>query len=430
MNDVNQSTNLDEFLDRKPVSANRRRWKWVATALGVALLLLVAGSLLFGGRDQPNYITVSAQRRDLSVDVTATGNLQPTNQIEVGSETSGLVEAVFVDVNDQVRRGQPLARIDTSRLADSEAQARAAVASARAQVASAEASLAQSRADYSRLQEVARLSDGKVPSKAELDTGLADVRRNEAQLRANRAAVDQAIASLSSARTALAKATIYSPVSGIVLARKVDPGQTVAASFETPELFTIAEDLSRMRIDVKVDEADIALVKLGQPARFSVDAYPGRTFPARVERVDVGATSTEASASGAASGSVVSYVTRLIVDNQEGLLRPGMTATASIITEQLRGYFIVPLAALRFQPPQKKESEGLTIRPPDQGGESVRDTGFGRGSRRTIYVINDEDRLAPLSVTIVATAGSSAAVTGTGLRQGMRIVTGGSAEKE
>ena len=304
------------------------------------------------GQDQPNYATAPVQRGDLRVTVSATGNLQPTNKVEVGSELSGLVTEVSVDNNDEVTRGQVLARLDTSRLQDTIAQSRAALQSAQASVAQALATAQQTQAALARLEEVRKLSDGKVPSAAEFDTARAEHARARAAVQTAEASVAQARAQLSSDQTQFSKALIKSPVNGVVLSRQVDSGQTVAASFNAPVLFVIAEDLRRMSLKVKVDEADVGQVAAGQTATFQVDAFPGQTFPATVERIDVGANAGENSSSTAASaaGSVVSYTAVLAVANEGGILRPGMTATAEIVTSEKRNVLLVPNAALRFSP--------------------------------------------------------------------------------
>ena len=304
---------------------------------------------------QPNYATAPVQRGDLRVTVSATGNLQPTNKVEVGSELSGLVTEVNVDNNDVVAKGDVLARLDTSRLQDAIAQSRAALQSAQAGVAQAQATAQQTQAALARLEEVRQLSGGKVPSVAEFDNARAEHARANAAVLTAKAAVAQARAQLSSDETQSSKALIRSPVTGVVLSRQVDPGQTVAASLNAPVLFVIAEDLKRMRLEVKVDEADVGQVSAGQKATFQVDAFPGRTFPARVERIDLGANASDgstASSSTASSGSgaVVAYTAVLAVDNSKDILRPGMTATAEIVTSEKRDVLLVPNAALRFSP--------------------------------------------------------------------------------
>jgi len=334
MNDVTLTTSsnaapeLDAFLGAPAAKPWYKRPAYIVAAVAAVLVVLLL-SRCFTGTATAGYATEEVRRGNLRVTVSATGNLLPTDQVEVGSEQSGLVDQVYVDNNDRVVKGQPLARLDPARLQDTLAQTQAGLAAAQAQVAQANATAVQARANLARLEEVWRLSGGKVPSRVELDTGRAESQRAAAGVRAAQAQVAAARAQVSSAQTNLGKATIYSPVTGVVLSRQVDPGQTVAASLSAPVLFVIAEDLGRMRLEVKVDEADVGQVKEGQRATFTVDAFPGRVFPARITRVDVGANasgsgSTGATASGAA-GNVVELAPDLYLDvpNGAGIHRQG-----------------------------------------------------------------------------------------------------------
>jgi len=428
---------LDEFLGAPP---RKPWWRRPTTIVGavVLVLLLLLLSRCFAGEGEGGYAAEPVRRGNLTVTVSATGNLAPTNQVEVGSEQSGIITEVFVDNNDHVTRGQPLARLDTSRLQDAVTQARAALAAAQAQVATAEASAAQARANLARQEEVWRISNHRVPSETELDAARAEARRQAAAVRAANAQVETARAQLASALTNLSKATIYSPVTGVVLSRQIDPGQTVAASFQAPVLFTIAEDLSHMKLEVKVDEADVGQVRAGQRATFTVDAYPGRTFEATVTRIDVGAnasgstTSTGTTSASSAAGSVVAYTAVLSVENPELILRPGMTATAEIVTSEQRNVLLVPNAALRFAPDRQGAASGqrsgvtgvLIPRGPRRGGSRPdREATIGRGSRQTVYVLGEDGQPRPVQVTVGATNGSETEVTGGELREEMQVIT-------
>lgn len=429
---------LDDFLGAKPASPRARYLKWGAIALGALLLLWLLSKLFGGSDDAPTYATEAIERGSLRVTVSATGNLQPTNQVDVGSELSGTVTQVNVDNNDRVTRGQVLARLDTARLQDAIAQARAALASAQAQVAQAQATATQERADLNRLEEVRRLSGGKVPAPAELDAAHAEYQRALAGVRSAEASVAQARAQLSSDETQLSKAIIRSPVTGTVLSRQIEPGQTVAASLNAPVLFTIAEDLSQMQLEVKVDEADVGQVAAGQRATFEVDAFPGRQFAASVRRVDVGANTGTASSSSSSSttsssGQVVAYTAVLTVGNPELILRPGMTATAEIITAEKNNVLLVPNAALRFSPEaaaRAGQGQGgvtsvLVPRPGRRrGGNAERDVTIGRGSRQSIYVLGADNQPQPLQVTVGDSNGSQTEVSGAGVRPGLKVITG------
>jgi HlyD family secretion protein len=422
--------NLDEFLGTPPVPAWKRYGKWVAIGLGVLLLLLVI-SRCSAGEDGPEYLTSEIKRGDIAVNVTATGNLAPTNQVDIGSEISGIVDRVMVEVNDRVVKGQPLAIIDTSRLDDAVTRSRATLAANEATVGRERATLAEAQAQLNRLLEVRRLSGGQVPSQSELASQRAAVARAQAALSAAEANVVAARAQLSSDSTQLAKAIIRSPVSGVVLKRSIDPGQTVQASFNTPSLFIIAEDLSRMKLEVSVDEADVGQVMAGQRATFTVDAYPGRSFPALIERVDLGAKNLTGSSSttptGAASN-VVSYLASLSLSNDELILRPGMTATATIATAGEKQVLLVPNAALRFTPPESSaepEKSSIQFRPPTTEGTNVdRTREIGVGSLQLIYTLEADGSLRQIGVTTGQSDGRFTAVSGKGVRAGLKVVTG------
>ncbi|MBY0520581.1 MAG: efflux RND transporter periplasmic adaptor subunit, partial [Sphingomonas sp.] len=281
------ASDLDDFLGVRPVPAWRRYLKWGLVAVGIVLLALLAYRL-FAPAAKPEYATTEVTRGALVVSVSATGKLAPTNQVDVGSEISGLVSRVVVDVNDQVAKGQPIALIDPSRFQDAVNQSQAQLNANIAAVAQQRATLAQSTAQLARLREVSRLSGGRVPAKTEMEQAIADRDRAVANVRAAEANVAAARASLSSNQYNLVRAVIRSPVKGVILARQVEPGQTVAASFNTPTLFVIAEDLTRMKLEVAIDEADVGEVEQGQTATFTVDAFPGETFPATITRVDLG----------------------------------------------------------------------------------------------------------------------------------------------
>ncbi|HWV60354.1 MAG TPA: efflux RND transporter periplasmic adaptor subunit, partial [Sphingopyxis sp.] len=239
---------------------------------------------------------------------------------------------------------------------------------------------------------------------------------------------------LSSAVTNRNRAVIRSPVSGVVLARQVEPGQTVAASFNTPTLFIIAEDLSAMQLRVEIDEADVGQVREGQKANFTVDAYPGRRFPAVVERVDQASSNTasqasqQAAATAATGNAVVSYEARLAVANADGLLRPGMTATATIATGSTAKQLLVPNSALRFEP-DAKEKEAASVLNPEIGLEQTEQQAtIGVGSRQRVWVLQADGTLKPVDVVTGRSDGRLTVVTSKALRRGMKVVTGKGAE--
>jgi HlyD family secretion protein len=340
--DINQTLGIDPSSDRK-----KRLKRWLIIAL-----LAIAGvisTVAWNGTKKSNsmqYQTRKVQRGDLIVTVTATGALEPTNQVDVGSELSGIIKTVEVDYNDRVKVGQILARLDTDKLKAKVLQSKAALESARAKVLEAQATVKESGDQLARLKEVWKLSNKQVPSQQDLDATQAALHRAKATEATAKALVSQAQATLEADETDLAKTIIHSPINGIVLTRNVEPGQTVAASFQAPVLFTLAEDLTQMELHVDVDEADVGQVTKGQEASFTVDAHPGRTFPARITQVRYGSQTVNG---------VVTYKTVLNVDNSDLSLRPGMTATADITVNKVKNATIVPNAALRFIPPIKEK---------------------------------------------------------------------------
>ena len=397
-----------------------RRWRlWLA--LATLLLLLVGGYFLARrGSDAsaPGYRTAAVSRGNLVVRVAATGNLQPTNQVDVGSELSGTMEAVYVDVNDKVKRGQILARLDLSRLQDQLANARGALAAAQSQVKLAAATVKETRLYFDRLTSMHALSGGGEPSKVALDTAEAAWSRALASQANAIAAVAQARAQLSSDETNLAKASIRSPIDGVVLARTIEPGQTVAASLQAPVLFALAEDLSKMELQVDVDEADVGQVRDGQRATFTVDAYPGREYPAQVRRVGFGSQTKDG---------VVSYLTVLTVNNDDLSLRPGMTATASIVVSERKNALLVPSAALRFTPVSaattSRGSGGLLGRlMPRRPHGNASSTAGGSGKTRQVWILRDGQPVA-VPVTIGASDGKLTEVISGNLKVGMMMIT-------
>ena len=438
-------TDTDDFLGVRPAPAWQRWAKWAAIGIGVILLLLLVRHFTKPS-DAAGYATEPVKRGALTTTVSATGKLAPVNQVTVGSQLSGLVTEVAVDVNDHVTKGQALALIDPEQIDDQIRQAKAQLAANQAAVNEARATLEQSQATLDRYQQVSKLSGGRLPAKTEMEGAIADRDRAAGALKVALANVQASNASLAQNQTQRSRAIIRSPVTGVVLARQVDPGQTVAASFNTPTLFVIAEDLSKMKLEVSVDEADVGQIKQGQKASFTVDAFPGRTFPAAITRVDLGsnltvqdATSSSSSStasSASSTGQVVSYAADLSVANPTLELRPGMTATADIVTSQVNNALLVPNAALRFVPEKADaaaasgESAGiagaLVPRRRRRGGDDGSDgaTALNAGGQHTVYVVDAEGNPKPVSVTIGQTNGTVTVVTGGDLKPGMRVITG------
>ncbi|MDR2113624.1 MAG: efflux RND transporter periplasmic adaptor subunit [Candidatus Accumulibacter sp.] len=413
-----QNDTPPDFLAPEASARPRRRWKFLVLA-GIA-----AGAVFFrfsgnGGDAGGNYLTENALIGNLVVSISASGTLQPTRSVDVGSELSGTLEAVLAEENDQVSKGQVLARLDTAKLRDAVAKSKAALDAAEAVVAQNEATLAETRANLARLRHVAELSGGQVPSKSELESGEAAYRRATANLASARAAVSQARATLQTDETNIRKAVIRSPINGVVLARKVEPGQTVAAQMTTPVLYTIAEDLTQMELQVKVDEADVSSVKLGQTASFTVAAWPGRDFPATIRRIGLGSTTTD---------NVVTYKTVLAVGNDDLALRPGMTATARIITARRENALLAPNAALRFLPPAAPEAEAsggilsrIFPRPPRMRKPQQARIVTSPGAARTVWLLRDGAPVA-VSVQTGVSNGRQTEITGGDLAAGAALI--------
>lgn len=306
--------------------------KWAAVIFAVVVLMI--GSIWYFRRDDadtPVYQTVTVTRGDLMQSVTATGQLDPVTNIEVGCQVSGAIQTLFVDYNSVVKAGQIIAQIDPRLY--------------QAQVEQTEADLANANANLELQQVEARRSSNlftnKLISESDYDTAIANLHEADATVKIKQAALDNAKANLGYCK-------IYSPVDGVVLSRSVDVGQTVTASFNTPTLFQIANDLTKMQIDAYVSEADIGTVEETQNVSFTVDAFPSRTFTGRVVQIRNSPTNSQ---------NVITYDTVIAVSNPDLKLRPGMTANTTIITAQRSGVLKIPNAALRFRPPEPSTNQ-------------------------------------------------------------------------
>lgn len=331
-----------EIADTLAKARTRRRipiWLWLA-----AIVLVLGGGWAYWSMSSKNaavtYTTEPVSRAAMTVVVTATGTVQPTNQVEISSELSGTLASVEVDFNDTVKMGQVLARLDTTKLNAQMTNAQAALSAATANVAQAEATLAEAEENFTTAQQ---LDKRGVSTHSSYITAKAVNARAKAALAAAMAEVTLAAANLEVQRADLAKAEIRSPINGVVLDRDADAGNIVASALSAPVLFVLAEDLTKMELQVDVDEADIGRVQVANPATFTVEAYPGRVFDATITSLRYAPETTDG---------VVTYKAVLSVDNADLALRPGMTATASIIVSHVEDALQVPNAALRYVPPQ------------------------------------------------------------------------------
>ncbi len=419
------SASIAALLNEPPPRAwYRRPWVWVSA---LALLLLAGGMWVWQARKAanaaPTYSTQAASMGNLTLTVTANGTLQPTRSINIGSELSGTVLKVNVDVNDHVKKGQVMVELDTAKLGNQILRSQATIASAKGKTAQTAATLAEVRATLARLEEVARLSGGRVPSLTELDQARATVSRALADEASASAAVRDAEAALATDQINLSKASIRAPSDGIVLTRAVDPGNAVAATLQAVTLFTLAEDLGKLRLWVYVDEADVGAVKVGQSASFTVSAFVARQFPATITRVGFGSTITD---------NVVTYLTYLDVDNADLSLRPGMTATATITATQRQNVLLVPNSALRFTPgataagaPKKGMTASLLPRMPGNNTRKPAAEGASTALAKRVWVLPADGKGEPVAVAVTPgiTDGRMTEITAGELKAGMLVVT-------
>lgn len=328
------------------MSANRKtpsKRSYRRIGIAVAVLALVAAAAWFWNQRraasaESGYRTSAVERGDIRVAISATGTLSAISTVTVGSQISGQVTDVLVDFNDRVKKDQVIAKIDPSSYEAQIQQGSAAIASAQASLRQMQATLRNAELDYQRKADL-----GKQKLVAQSDVDLARAARDQAQAQVNsaQAQIRQQTASTQTTRINLGRTVIRSPVDGVVLTRTIEPGQTVAASLQAPELFKIAEDLAKMKIELAVDEADIGQVKVGQPVTFTADAFADRQFKGVVDQVRLSATTTN---------NVVTYPVVVTVDNSDGTLLPGLTVNAEIEVSRRNGVLKVSNAALRYKP--------------------------------------------------------------------------------
>ncbi len=356
------------------MAATRRRLLWL---LPVPIVLL--GFVLLRGRGEATqFITAVVDRGDVIEVVGATGALEAVTTVQIGSQVSGTILSLNADFNSIVKKGQVIARLDPSILEARLGQAQANLLAAKANVERARSTVEDMRQKYERAKE---LAGQRLLPATELETAKANFDGAVATLKANEAAESQSLANLNQARVDLSHTVIDTPIDGVVISRNVDVGQTVAASFQAPVLFVIANDLARMRVNASVDEADVGRVREGQDVTFHVDAFPEREFQGLVEQVRLNPTTVS---------NVVSYNTIVAVDNRDLLLRPGMTATVSIVVRKAENALRLPASALRFRPEGYQRPTGgtgggatpATPRVPGGGERPASGTGQWAGRRR------------------------------------------------
>ncbi len=373
-----------------------RRARWVAVLAGVAVL--AAGAVWYeraGDDAAPAYRTEAVARGSVTSSVTATGTLNAVTQIQVGTQVSGQISAIYADFNDHVKAGQLIARIDPTLLEQS-------VTDAEAGLERSQAALLKARQEYDRSKQ---LFDKKVLTESEFND--AEYTRSVAEADAKSAQV-----ALDRARKNLSYTRIYAPIDGVVVERNVDVGQTVAANFSAPQLFLIAKDLGEMEILAAVDESDIGEIRAGQAATFTVQAYPDTTFSGTVRQVRLQSTTTE---------NVVNYTAVVQVANSTGKLLPGMTATVSFLTGSATDALLVPNSALRYQPSEAVLASS-NLAPSSAAERSTIPS--RQEDRGTLWTVDESGHLDALSVAVGVSDGRRTAVSGETLRAGLRVIVG------
>lgn len=374
---------IQRILELDP--APRRRRLLRRSFAGAIVLAIIAGGAAWYWQSAATgaattYQTEAVERGPLVVTVTATGTIEPTTQVDVSSEMSGVVRSVNVDNNSLIKKGDVLAQLDIERLEAQLGRARATLAASEARLTDAQATVEERNRAHDR--QVSLRKKGFSP---EQDLEVARAARDRAVAAVTSAEADIAVAKadVHLQEIEIAKSRIVSPIDGIVLKRSVEPGQTVASSLQAPVLFTLAEDLKRMQLEAEVDEADIGSVATGQGASFTVDAYPGKSFAARIETLEFSPQEVEG---------VVTYKAILSVDNSELLLRPGMTATAQITVKEVSDALTVPNAALRYEPAKRAERQSRSLlsflmpRPPRLESASRNDA---PSAERAVWLLKD-----------------------------------------
>ena len=381
----------------------------------VAIGIAIGGYVFFNGERTPpiRYRTASVERGQIVSVVSATGTINPVVSVQVGTQVSGMIKSLHADFNSRVKAGDTVAIIDPEPFKARREQAASNLEMARSNVARSRADLAQRKRELDRVQS---LLPQQFVSQNDVDVALTNFQSAEAQLRVAEAQVKQAVAALNAAELELKYTVIRSPVDGIVVARNVEVGQTVASSFATPNLFLIALDLTKMQVDTNVSESDIGGMMEGKNAVFTVDAYPGESFAGVIKQVRLAPMNVQ---------NVVTYNVVVGVDNPDLRLKPGMTANVSIVVAQRDQVLKVPNAALRFMPPKterdRRRSDGQATRA--NGVGPVRTAG-DMGQSKTVWKQVESGDLVDLPIQTGVSDGVSTEVLSGGLTEGDLVVVG------
>lgn len=395
----------------------RRRRAWIIGTIIIAgaSVALLAWWIL---RDHTTYTykTISPQIASITQTISAAGTLEPLDTVEVGSQISGRIQEVFVDINDHVQEGEVLAKINPEKLLQTLNKQKASLESARAQYQLSLTTEKTTKWSYERLKALHDRTGGKSPSQLDLHNAQLEYESARRNVQVNASNIKNIESDVRSSEIDIKNSIIISPIKGIVLERKIDPGQTVAASFQTPTLFKLAKSLEQMSLIVHVAEADIGSVQAGQAVRFRVDAYPDRDFHAKVDRVSYAATQDS-------TNNIISYETKILVDNSQNLLRPGMSVSATIIIQTQDNTQAIPVGALFFEPPKlmdssKKKSFSFNTPPPR------RTSGIAQPKKpsKTIYLL-ENGKPTPLEVEVGITDGVHVQILRPTLSPNTQIIT-------
>jgi HlyD family secretion protein len=399
---------------------------WLSIA---AIVLAVAAGIYYYRSDvaaeAPTLTTVEVAQGDVVATVEATGTLEAVTTVEVGTQVSGMIKALGADFNSQVRQGQVIARLDPSLFDTQVAQERATVSRLNAEVERARVQATDAQVKLRRARE---LASQQLIAQSDLDAAVSTASAADAAVKSAEAQLVQAQASLNQAQVNLSHTVIRAPIDGVVIARNVNVGQTVAASMQAPTLFVIAQNLKEMRVNASVDESDIGKIQMNQPVRFRVDAYPNETFSGTVSQVRLQPVVEQ---------NVVSYVTVIDVPNPDRELKPGMTAAVTIETARADDVLKVPTAALRFRPTDdafaalgqkapepRQRAQGQSASGAQAGGENQRRTSANSGNQRTAVWVLAQNTLTRVPVQVGISDGTQTAVTSSDLTPGARVVTG------
>lgn len=399
----------------------RKLWK-ILSSLCVITALCGGGAYYYLQPKEVKitYETITPKRGDIATIISATGTLNPLNEVQIGSQVSGIISQIDVDTNDVVSKGQVLAKIDDKKILQELSRYEAQLKSAKAQLDSLASTLKDKKWQFERLQKLYKQSKGKYPSYADVQSAQVAYEIAKAEIESKRGNIAEIEANIKGVKIDFDNTIITSPIDGVVLTRSVDVGQTVAASFSAPELFKVAQDLKEMKLVVQIAESDVGKIALNQPLSFSVDAYPHRKFFAKVDKVNYGSTTTD---------NIVSYEVTINVDNKDLSLRPGMSATADIIVAEKKNVLLLPVSALFFQP-QKQEIQtkkkttslfGPRMPPRHKNTTKPKDKQTNAGEEKQIWVLQGGNPIQRM-IKVGISDGKNVEVEGIG--EGSEVIVG------